>query len=47
MEDINDADYTHAKRDSKDFEIKIFAVYHDLYIQSDTLLLVDLSKYVS
>ena len=38
MEDITDADYEHAKRVCKDFEIKIFGEYHDLYVQSDTLL---------
>ena len=37
MEDITDADYEHAKRVCKDFEIKIFGEYHDLYVQSDTL----------
>ena len=42
MEDITDADYTLAKRVCKDFEIKNWGEYHDLYVQSDTLLLVDL-----
>ena len=32
MEDITDADCTHAKRVSKDFEIKYLREYHDLYI---------------
>ena len=41
MEDITDADYAHAKRVRKDFEIKFFGEYHDLYVQSDTLLLLD------
>ena len=41
MEDITDSDYTHAKRVCKDFEIKNFGEYHDLYVQSDTLLLAD------
>ena len=41
MEDITDADYTHAKRISKDFKIKNLGEYHDLYVQSDTLLLAD------
>ena len=41
MEDITDADYAHAKRVCKDFEIKTLGEYHDLYVQSDTLLLVD------
>ena len=37
MEDITDADYTHTKRVSKDFEIKNLGKYHNLYVQSDTL----------
>ena len=41
MEDITDSDYTPAKRVCKDFEIKNFGEYHDLYVQSDTLLLAD------
>ena len=39
MEDIIDADYSHVKRVSKDFEIK--GEYHDLYIESKTLVLSD------
>ena len=31
----------HANRFCKDFEIKNFEEYHDLFVQSDTLLLVD------
>ena len=31
----------HAKRVCKDFEIKDLGDYHDLYLQSDTLLLAD------
>ena len=41
MEDINNADYVHTKRVFQDFEIKYFGEYHDLYIQSNALLLVD------
>ena len=41
MEDITDADYTHAKRVCKDFEIRSLGEYLDLYVQSDTLLLAD------
>ena len=41
MEDITNGDYTHAKRVCKDFEIKNLGEYHDLYVQSDTLLLAD------
>ena len=36
---IADADYAHAKRVCKDFEIKNLAEYHDLFVQSNTLLL--------
>ena len=41
MEYIADADYMHAKRICKDFEIKKLGQYHDLYLKSDILLLVD------
>ena len=41
MEDITDADYAHAKRVCKDFEIKHLREYRDLYVQSDILLLTD------
>ena len=41
MDNITDADYTHKKRVCKDFEIKKLGEYHDLCVQSDTLLLVD------
>ena len=41
MEDITNADYAHAKKVFKDYEIKNLGEYHDLYIQSDTLLLAD------
>ena len=41
MEDITDADYAQAKRVCKDFEIKNLGEYHDLYVQSNTLLLAD------
>ena len=41
MEDITDADYAHANRVCKDFEITNLGDYHDLYVQSDTLLLAD------
>ena len=39
MEDITDADYAHAKRVCKDFEVKNLGEYHDLYVQRDILLL--------
>ena len=41
MEDIIDADYAHANRVCKDFEIKNLGECHDLYVQSDTLFLAD------
>ena len=40
MEVISDADYAHAKRVCKDFEIKNLAECHDLYVQSNTLFKV-------
>ena len=42
MEDIADADYTHGKRVCKDFKVKHFGENHDLYVQSDILLLADI-----
>ena len=33
MEDITDAEYLHAKRVSKDFEMKNLGEYHDLYLK--------------
>ena len=41
MEDIKDADYIHAKRTCKYFEIKKLSEYHDFYLKSDPLLLAD------
>ena len=41
MEDITDAVYAHSKIVCKDFEIKNLGKYHDLYLQSDALLLAD------
>ena len=40
MEDIAEADYGHTKRFCIDFEIKNLGE-HNLYVQSDTLLLAD------
>ena len=42
MEDISDADYAHAKRVCKDFEMKNLGEYHDLHAQSNTILLADI-----
>ena len=44
MEDITYADYVHEKRVYKDFEVKNLGEYQDLYVQSDTLLLADVSE---
>ena len=41
MEDITDVDYRHAKRVFKSLNNKNLGDYHDLYVQSDTLLLAD------
>ena len=41
MEDITDADYAQAKKVYKYFETKYFGEHHDLFVQSDTLLLAD------
>ena len=41
IEDITDADYAHSKTVCKDFVIKHLGEYHDLYVQSNTLLLVN------
>ena len=41
IEDITDADCAHAKIVCNNFEIKNLGEYHDLYIQSDTLLVAD------
>ena len=47
-EDFNDTDHAHAKRVTKDFEIKKLGEYHDLYVQGNTLLLADVfEKYMS
>ena len=41
LADINDADFAHLKRVCEDFEIEHFREYHDLYFESNTLLLAD------
>ena len=41
LEDNSDEDYTHVQKVWDIFEINNFGVYHDLYVQSDTLLLAD------
>ena len=44
MEDINGIDYRHANNVFKRFELENLGQYHDLYVQSDTLLLADVFK---
>ena len=41
MEYNTDADYAHVKRVCRDFDEKYLGEYHDLYVQSDTLLLAN------
>ena len=41
MENIEDIDYRHGNNVFKRFKLKNLGEYHDLYIQSDTLLLTD------
>ena len=38
MEDVADADYSHAKGVCNDFEIKKLGEYHDLFVKDDSLL---------
>ena len=45
MEDITGADYAHAKRVCKEFEIKNLGEYHGLHVQGDALLLTDVFEY--
>ena len=41
MEDTTDVDYRHAKKVFKEFKMNNLGDYHDLYVQSNTLLLAD------
>ena len=41
MKDITSVDYRHAKIVYKKFKSKNLSDYHDLYVQSDILLLAD------
>ena len=39
MEDVTNIDHRHAKKVTKSFNNKNIGEYHDLYLESDTLLL--------
>ena len=41
MEDIDDIDYIHGNNVFKGFKLENLGDYHDLYVQSNTLLLAD------
>ena len=41
VEDIDDIDYRHGNNVFKVFKLENVGDYHDLYVQSDTLLLAD------
>ena len=41
LEDITDEDYIHAQKVFEEFKLKNLGEYHDLYVQSDKLLLAD------
>ena len=41
LEDITDEDYAHGQEIWKEFEIKNLGEYHELHVQSDTLMLAD------
>ena len=42
VEDISEIDYRHATKVFNRFNIKYLGEYHDLYVQSDTLLLAEI-----
>ena len=46
MKGIIDKDYEHAKRIWEDFKLKNLGLYHDISVQSDTLLVADLFETV-
>ena len=41
LKDVTDKDYTHAQKVFKETGLKHIGDYHDLYVQSDTILLAD------
>ena len=47
VEKITDANYTDDERVCKSYEIKKLGEYHDLFVQSDTLLLAESFRNIS
>ena len=41
LENITNEDYTHVQKVFEEFKLKNFGDYHDLYVQSNTVLLAD------
>ena len=41
LEDVTNEDYIHAQKVFEEFKLKNLGEYHDLHVQSDTLLLAD------
>ena len=41
MKNISEIDYRHALKVFNKFNVKNLGEYHDLYVQSDTILLTD------
>ena len=41
LKDITDKDYAHAQKVFEELKLKNLGDYHDLHVQSDTLLLAD------
>ena len=46
IENITDVDYRHANKVFKEFKLKHLGEYHDLYVQSDKLLLANIFENV-
>ena len=42
MENITNTDFTHAEKVFREFKMNNLDDYHNLYVQSDTLLLADI-----
>ena len=44
LKGITDEDFTHVQKVFEELKLKILVDYHHLYVQSDTLLLADVSE---